>query len=432
MSQERNYQDNRSQEEFNDVEQIYAEPTNPSSAADDIVPDRDGSGSNSMLSKLTSTTATIAMMAVGVGLGFGVVIGASIGGTVEHNQQQNAAMAAITKAPKARRGKARRTPQPITKAPKFPKARRTPQPTGVTGCTPSPTTSSPTRATPAPTKASLLPSTTFGYLSTDTTSSCFTTGVLPLIDSNNYAACSRYWYNGPGLGEGQNSTCAGTSAYLADPSGNIPSNGNPANNTCLGVGDSPSCFVLEGVNNDEPVLVRTSVAWDWSEYAIPFQSPNSTTCGTIGTLESAPSTVNTCASILTDSSIPVVAADDTTGGAPGGGVTGTTGQCYSIDPINKDIVPVTPGVSTITSTVTFTIDSNDYVCQVTVGGQVCEMWGFTNGYGNNFDSQYIPFRCDDIEGDAYEGYIAYVFDQYLLTPVFYGAGQAPQIVLRKV
>jgi hypothetical protein len=60
------------------------------------------------------------------------------------------------------------------------------------------------------------------------------------------------------------------------------------------------------------------------------------------------------------------------------------------------------------------------------------MWGFTNGYGNNFDSQYIPFRCDDIEGDAYEGYIAYVFDHYLLNPVFYGAGQAPQIVLRKV
>eukprot|EP00985_Skeletonema_marinoi_P008664 scaffold3964_cov77-Skeletonema_marinoi.AAC.2 len=44
----------------------------------------------------------------------------------------------------------------------------------------------------------------------------------------------------------------------------------------------------------------------------------------------------------------------------------------------------------------------------------------------------IPFRCDDIGGDAYEGYIAYVFDHRLLTPVFYGAGQAPQIVVRKV
>jgi len=409
MPQERNYQDNRSQEEFNDVEQIYVEPTNPSSAAD--VPDRDGS--NSMMSKLTSTTGTIAMMAVG--LGFGVVIGASIGGTVENNQQQNAAMTAITKAPKA----------PRTKAPK---ADKTPQPTGVTGCTPSPTTSSPTRATPAPTKASLLPSTIFGYLSTDNTTSCFTTGVLPLIVTNNFAACSRYWYNNAGLSGGQNSTCAGTSAYLANPSGNTPSNDNPADNTCLGVGDSPSCFVLEGVNNDEPVLVRTSVAWDWSEYAIPFSSPGSDECGKIGTLASAPSTVNTCASILTDSSIPVVASDDEIGG--GGGVTGTTGQCYGPGPTGP--IAVNPVVSTITSTVTFTVEEEEYVCQVTAGGQVCEMWGFTNGYGNNFDSQYIPFRCDDIEGDAYEGYIAYVFDHLLLTPVFYGAGQAPQIVLRKV
>jgi hypothetical protein len=124
----------------------------------------------------------------------------------------------------------------------------------------------------------------------------------------------------------------------------------------------------------------------------------------------------------------VVAADATTLSPPG--ADGTTGQCYSVNPITGDIEPVNPGVSTITSTVTFTIDSNDYVCQVTAGGQVCEMWGYTNGYGNNFDSQYIPFRCADIGGDAYEGYIAYVFDHRLLTPVFYGAGQAPQIVLR--
>jgi len=190
--------------------------------------------------------------------------------------------------------------------------------------------------------------------------------------------------------------------------------------------------VLEGVNNDEPVLVRTSVAWDWSEYAIPFYSPGSDECGKIGTLVSAPSTVNTCASILTDSSIPVVAANATTGGAPGGGVGGTTGQCYGPDPITGSLGSVNPGVSTITSTVTFTIEEEEYVCQVTAGGKVCEMWGFSKGYGNNFDSQYIPFRCDDIEGDAYEGYIASVFDHFLLTTVTDGIGQAPQIVLRKV
>jgi len=325
-------------------------------------------------------------------MGFGVLIGTSIGGNDAHNQQQNEAMAAITTSgatstSKSAKGKAGKVS---------------------------------------------LPSTTFGYVSTDQTSTCFTTGVVPLIVANNFAACSRYWYNNPGLAGGQSSTCGGTSTYLADPSGNNPVNGNPADNTCLGVGDSPSCFVLEGVNNDEPVLVRTSVAWDWSEYAIPFSSPSSSTCGTIDDLVDAPSTVNTCATILTDSSIPVVAANVGTGGAPGGGVTGTTGQCYGVDPITGALSAPNPGVSTITSTVTFTIDSNDYVCQVTAGGQVCEMWGYTNGYGNNFDSQYIPFRCDDIGGDAYEGYIAYVFDHRLLTPVFYGAGQAPQIVVRKV
>ena len=62
-------------------------------------------------------------------------------------------------------------------------------------------------------------------------------------------------------------------------------------------------------------------------------------------------------------------------------------------------------------------------------GKVCEMWGFSNGYGNNFESQYVPFRCDNI---AYEGYIAFVFNHYKLTPVTNGIGQAPQIVLRKV
>lgn len=60
------------------------------------------------------------------------------------------------------------------------------------------------------------------------------------------------------------------------------------------------------------------------------------------------------------------------------------------------------------------------------------MWGYTNGYGNNFDSQYIPFLCDDIGGDAYEGYITFVFDHFLLTPVLDGIGQAPQIVLKRL
>ncbi len=66
------------------------------------------------------------------------------------------------------------------------------------------------------------------------------------------------------------------------------------------------------------------------------------------------------------------------------------------------------------------------------GGQVCEMWGFSNGYGNNFDSMYVPFKCDDIGGSAYEGYFAYVFDHFTLRPVLYGAGQAPQFVLTKI
>jgi len=273
-----------------------------------------------------------------------------------------------------------------------------------------------------------LPSTTFGYISTDQASSCYTGGVLPLFATNTFAACSRYWYTDP-TGS-QSSTCAGTSSYVAESLGNTPANGNPGDNTCLAVGDAPSCFVLEGVNDDEPVLVRTSIAWDWSEYTSP-SSPNSSTCGTL-VPPAGPSTLNTCATILTDSSIPVVGSNSATGGTPGGGVTGTTGQCYSVNPLTGIPFAVDPGVSTITSTVTFTIEEEEYVCQVTAGGKVCEMWGFMNGYGNNFDSQYIPFQCDDIEGDAYEGYIAIVYDHNKLTPVTDGIGQAPQIVLRKV
>ncbi|KAK1739548.1 hypothetical protein QTG54_010091 [Skeletonema marinoi] len=272
-----------------------------------------------------------------------------------------------------------------------------------------------------------LPSTTFGYISTDQASSCYTGegGVVDILTSGNFAACSRYWYTATGS---QSSTCAGTSSYVAESRGNTPANGNPGDNTCLAVGDAPSCFVLEGVNDDEPVLVRTSIAWDWSEYISP-SSPNSSTCGTL-VPPAGPSTLNTCATILTDSSIPVVAADANTLSPPG--ADGTTGQCYSVNPLTGIPFAVDPGVSTITSTVTFTIEEEEYVCQVTAGGKVCEMWGYSNGYGNNFDSQYVPFRCDDIEGDAFEGYIAFVFDHYKITPVTDGIGQAPQIVLRKV
>ena len=272
-----------------------------------------------------------------------------------------------------------------------------------------------------------LPQTTFGYASTDLTTSC-AVAAATIYSSGNFAACSRYWYGGAD----QNSTCAGTADYLANPSGNTPSNGNPGLNTCLGAGDAPSCFVLEGVNDNEPVLVRTSVAWDWSEYAIPFASPKSGSCGQVDELATAPSSVNTCAEILTNSSIPLVGASVTIPSAPGTGGQSdqTTGQCYDVT--NPAAFYANPGVSTITSTVTFTIDSNDYVCNVTAGGQVCEMWGYTNGYGNNFDSQYIPFQCDDIGGDAYEGYIAFVFDHFLLTPVLDGIGQAPQIVLKRL
>lgn len=270
-----------------------------------------------------------------------------------------------------------------------------------------------------------LPETTFGRISTETTTSC-ATAATAIYESGYFAACSRYWYGS----KGQDSTCP-DNPYVADPSGNFPANGNPGANTCLGAGDTPSCFVLEGFNNNEPVLVRTSVAWDWSNYAVPSTFPTSGVCGTALVIDPN-SVVNTCADILTDSSISLVGADtpSATSTGAGGQTDQTTGQCYNV------LTPLTPyanpGVVTITSTVTFTIDSNDYECQVTAGGKVCEMWGYTNGYGNNFDSQYVPFHCDDIGGDEYEGYIAFVFDHRLLTPVTDGIGQAPQLVLRKV
>ncbi len=188
-------------------------------------------------------------------------------------------------------------------------------------------------AAPADSKSSKAPKagkglptnpTILGRISTDTASSC-AAAVGSILATNDFAGCSRYWYTGDG---GQSSTCTGNT-YVADPSGNTPANSNPGINTCLGVGDSPGCYVLEGVNDDEPILVRTSVAWDWSKYNIPFTSPSSGSCATVTTLLTD-TPFNTCADILTVSSIPVVAADFTTGGPPGDGVEiGTTGQCYS-------------------------------------------------------------------------------------------------------
>ena len=64
-----------------------------------------------------------------------------------------------------------------------------------------------------------------GRFSTDTStdpSSCYAKALIDL-QSNNFAACSRYWYNGPT----QDSTCGGTAKYLNVPAGNIPTNGNP-------------------------------------------------------------------------------------------------------------------------------------------------------------------------------------------------------------
>lgn len=66
------------------------------------------------------------------------------------------------------------------------------------------------------------------------------------------------------------------------------------------------------------------------------------------------------------------------------------------------------------------------------GGELCEMWGWTSGYGNNLDSQYLEIRCDDIDGSAYEGYLANVFDHRSLRPYLGGAGNAPGLVLNRV
>lgn len=270
-----------------------------------------------------------------------------------------------------------------------------------------------------------------GRFSTDAASSCAVAAQAD-ITNNNFAACSRYWYGGGG----QNSTCGGTGDYLTNPDGNTPINNNPADNTCLGVGVSPLCIDLEGI--DEPVSVLVSAAWEWSEYDPPStytssQCGYSTITGTAPPFPSDGTSVsllpgNPCGRILTNSSIPLVSP--TTAFSPPDSTTSTTGQCYKIE--NNLVSGVEPAITEITSTVTITFKGTDYVCNIVEGGQVCEMWGFRNGYANNFDSQYIPFVCDDIAGDAYEGYISNVFDHNQLYNIENGIGQAPQFALTKL
>lgn len=251
--------------------------------------------------------------------------------------------------------------------------------------------------------------TILGFVSTNQTSACALAAFTDFA-SLNYAACSRYF--------GSSSTCNGTAGYLDNPAGVNPANGNPGDNTCLGAGESPLCIDLEGV--DEPVPVRISYAWDWSTYAPPSNNISSSQCGITTGMTSG-----TCARILTNSSIPLVPLAPSPSGDP------TTGACYA-GVVNNTPQVVTPAITQVNSTVTITLSGTDYVCDITTGGQLCEMWGFQNGYGNNFDSQYVPFVCPDIEGDAYVGYFSNMFDHNQLTLVTDGIGRTPQFALRKV
>lgn len=274
-----------------------------------------------------------------------------------------------------------------------------------------------------------------GRFSTDAASSC-AVAAQDDIANDRFAACSRYWLGGGG----QDSTCGGTAAYLTNPAGNTPGNGNPGDNTCLGMGVSPLCIDLEGI--DEPVPVLVSAAWEWSEYDPP-STYNSGTCGYSTSTGNAPTFPsdgtsisllpgNPCGRILTNSSIPLVSPRPTIFPLPNepDPTTGTTGQCYKIE--SNVISGTVPAITEITSTVTITFKGTDYVCNIVEGGQLCEMWGFRNGYANNFDSQYIPFVCDDIAGDAYKGYISNVFDHNQLYNIEDGIGQAPQFALTKL
>lgn len=262
----------------------------------------------------------------------------------------------------------------------------------------------------------------FGRFSTDLTSSCYAKVNETLADGT-YAACSRYW--GP-------STCGGTTSFLTNTAGNTPANGNLGLNTCLGMGDSPTCYNLGEENGD--VLVRVSSAWDWSEYAPP-ENTKAGECYTDPQDSEDPNKFQTCARILTNSSIPLVSHAYGEPPTPDG-TTETTGFCYNLTAL-PDAGPaaiITPPITTITSTVSITLDSGDgetYVGNIKEGGQLCEMWGYTNGYGNNFDSQYIPFEIT-IGKDDYEGYITGVFDHRLLLPPQGGISQAPGFSIWKV
>jgi len=253
--------------------------------------------------------------------------------------------------------------------------------------------------------------TILGYVSANQSSACAKAAANDFANGN-YAACSRYY------GSPQSSTCGGTAGFLTNPSGNTPANGNPGDNTCLGAGETPLCIELEGVN--EPVPVRISYAWDWSEYDPPSNTYSSSQCGVTDGMTSG-----ACARILTNSSIPLKPSAPAPTPADA-----TTGACYGFSGTTP--VVVTPTITQLSSTLTITLSGTDYVCDITAGGQLCEMWGFRNGYGNNFDSQFVPFVCPDIEGDAYEGYYSTMFDHNQLTLVTDGIGRAPQFVLRKV
>lgn len=198
-------------------------------------------------------------------------------------------------------------------------------------------------------------STIIGRISTDTSSACATE--VSQVAAADIAACSRYWLgatasNGnPGYG----STCSGTGAYNAKAggteNGNVPSLGV---NTCLGMGDAATCYDIEGVNDGAPVKIHVSAAWDWSEYNTPAPLPAPGDCAQSQPVLDA--ATNTCASVLSDSSIPLT---------PNGE---TTGWCYDatkLPTIDYDPATFVTNVQFITSTVTITVDNTDYVCNIT-------------------------------------------------------------------
>jgi hypothetical protein len=198
-------------------------------------------------------------------------------------------------------------------------------------------------------------STIIGRISTDTSSACAIE--VSQVAAADIAACSRYWA-GPTAsngGVGYGSTCSDTATYNSvqggTDNGNVPS---LADNTCLGMGDAPSCYDIEGVNDGAPVKVRVSAAWDWSAYNTPATLPPPGTCAESDLVLDADT--NTCARVLSNPSIPLTRKG------------GTTGWCFdatklpTIDYNPDDFVT---NVQSITSTVTITVDDTDYVCNIT-------------------------------------------------------------------